>query len=410
MGKAVDFEKIRKRRQRTTTLKRLLILVGVMVLVGAAVIANEILVQEGVTTKLSDFTSSLGGAGFPIDLPGGVIHDVDNIGKNLTILNDTSMYIYSPKGKLISNLQKMTDHSIAIPTSSRVLSFEIGGKGFKINSTSRELYANTVEYGILSADINERGYFALVSPVKQFASKVFVYNERFEEIYSWSSPEYVTNVSLSPNGEMMAINCIGGDGGVLESQIYTFRFSEEKEQAEVALTLPDNMVLDLSFEDDERITVLTDKQFLLLNSLGEQKKAYSFDGKHVVAMQKRERNTLLLLQEDGSKQQELVLLDANLSEKAAIIMPTEVKDIALGRETVYTLTADGIDVYNHSLVQKSAHAGKNISNIHLIDNRLYYLTLNEIRTLLQTELQAVPTQKSSSEAMRTRKSASNQSS
>lgn len=393
MNKAVDFEKVRKRRRLTVTLKRVLILSGVTLLAAGAFFLYQYLVEEGMTTRLSDLTESLGGSGFPADLPGGIIRGVDNLGDNLMVLNDTNLYIFSSKAKIVCNVQKMTDTTVAVPKGGRVLTFSPGAKTFAVHSLSRELYPGSMEYGLICADMNERGDFAVVAPVKQFASKVFVYDKKFEEIYSWSSPEYVTSVALSPKGDMMAVNCVSADGGVLESQLYLFRFGEDRETADPAMRLGDNLCLDLRFTADDRVEVLTDRQYLVLNSLGEKKYAYDFDGGQVIARESRERQTLLLMRDSDSKTGRLKLLDASLLEKAELEVDFEVLDMALGRDSIYVLTPEGIYVYSLNFELKAKLGRKGISNIHLIGSRLYYLTTDEIRVLSQSELVGVSKEK-----------------
>lgn len=389
MGNALDFEKIRRRRQRAATLKRLLILAGVMLLVGAAVFFYQILVEEGASITLSDLTESLGGSGFPVDLPGGVIRSVDNIGNNLAVLNDTNLYIYNPKAKVIRNVQKMTDQTIAIPSSNRVLTFALAGKSFSVHSLSRELYSGELEYGIICGDINNAGDFAVSAPVKQFASKVYVYNKRFEEIYTWSSPEYVTAVSLSPKGDAMALNCVSSDGGALESLIYIFRFGEEKEKATVAMKLEENLCLDINFAGDERIDITTDRQYLMLNSLGEEIHSYDFKGSQLSAIERNENAILLLLGGRDMKTHRLVLLDSKLEEKASADLDSDILDLALSKDSVYILTRKGIDVYGYNLTLKSRFARTGISEIHTAGGKVYYLANGKINVLMQSELAAV---------------------
>lgn len=388
MNRAINFEKLRKNRQRMATLKRLLILAAVMAAAGAVLLINRIFVEEGLTTTLSDYAESLGGDGFPVDVPGGVIRGVGSVGKNLTVLNDTNLYIYSPKGKVVNNVQRMTDSGVGLASDSRLLTFSVGDKGFAVHSLSRELHSASLEYGILCGDLNEHGDFALVSQVKQFASKTTVYNRRFEEIYSWSSPEYVTNVALSPNGDRMVANCIGGSGGVMESMIYLFRFSEEIEQAQAVLTLPAHLVLDLKFPEEGRVAVLTDRQYLILDADGAQKHSYDFGDRQIIAMEQWERQVLLLFKTADGKRYEIVLLDANLHEKARMEISGEVRDMALSRDSIYVLSSAGIGVYDMEFKLKSKLNKRNIMHMHLVGAKIYYLTLDEICELSQSELTA----------------------
>ena len=382
MSNAVDFDKIRKRRQRMVTLKRLLILAGTMILAGAVIFVYNVLVEESATTGLMDYFESRGGAGFPVDLPGGVIRGVASIGENLAVLNDTNLIIYNKNGKIIQSIQRMTEHSIVAASASRVLAFSVGGRGFSVHSISREMFTGTLEQGILCGDMNPDGDFAVVAPVQHFASRVTVYDRQFRQIYSWSSPEFITHVSLSPRGNMMAVGCVrGGDGGVMESLIYLFRFAEDREKADIALTLEDSLCLGLDFLENDRVALLTDTQYMILDQHGDVMETYDFESRRLLARELYGRQALLLFERRDRNETELVLLDEHLREAAVMATDEKIFDMALGRDVIYLLTEDGITGYNHGMEQVSEYERQGISMIHLAGTRLYYLTYNQICVL-----------------------------
>ena len=382
MNKAVNFDKVRKRRQRAVTLKRLLFLTGAMILAGAAVFIYNVLVEESATTGLMDYFESRGGTGFPVDLPGGIIRDVTSIGENLAVLNDTNLITYNKNGKIIQNVQRMTEHSIAKASPSRVLAFSVGGRNFSVHSISREMFSQTLDQGILCGDMNPNGDFAIVAPAQHFASRVTVYDRQFRQIYSWSSPEYVTHMSLSPRGDMMAVNCVtGGETGMMESLIYLFRFAEDREQAEIALTLEDSLCLNLDFLESDRIALLTDQAYMILDHHGEIKETYDFSARRLLARESHGRQTLLLFERPGRYETELVLLDERLNMTASMRLDERIFDIAFGKDIIYLLTEDGILSYDHEMQQISEYERHGISRIHLIGTRLYYLTYNQICVL-----------------------------
>ncbi|MCL2034578.1 MAG: DUF5711 family protein [Oscillospiraceae bacterium] len=382
MNKAVDFDKVRKRRQRAVTLKRLLLLTGAMILAGSAVFVYNVLVEESATTGLMDYFESRGGTGFPVDLPGGVIRDVVSIGENLAVLNDTNLIIYNKNGKIIQNIQRMTEHSIAETSHARVLAFSVGGRNFSVHSISREMFSQSLDQGILCGDMGANGDFAVVAPAQHFASRVTVYDRQFRQIYSWSSPEYVTNVSLSPRGDMMAVSCVtGGETGVMKSLIYLFRFAEDRDQAEVALTLEDSLCLGLDFMESDRIALFTDKEYMILNQQGEIKETYDFGSRRLLARENSGRWTLLFFERPGRYETELVLLDESLKETASMAIHERIFDVAFGKDVIYLLTEDGITGYDHQMQQVLAYERHGISRIHLIGTRLYYLTYSQICVL-----------------------------
>lgn len=382
MNNAVDFNKVRRRRQRSVTLKRLFVVAGVMLLTGAVIFTYNLLIVENATTGLRDYFESRGGMGFPADLPGGVIRDVTSIGENLAVLNDTNLYIYSKKAKIVQNIQRMTEHTVAVPSDSRVLTFSVGSRGFSVHSIGREMFTQTLELGILCGTMNRGGDFAVIAPVKEFASKVYVYDRYFRQIYSWSSPEYATNVSLSPEGGRMAVNCVSGsEDGVLESLLYLFTFAENRENAEVALTLQDNLCLGLDFQESDRIALLTDKQYMIVDQAGNVTQKYDFGGRQLLAREFSGKQALLLFAGQDRHESELVLLNENLSEQAALQLDEKVLDLAFGADQIYVLTGSGLTGYDLDMKQISVLEQRGILNICLVGERLYYLTYNRICVL-----------------------------
>ncbi len=384
--KPIYFDKMRKRRQRLATLKRLVGLSGVIILVFGAIALNAYLVEVGFSTSLEDLRESFGGAGYPAGLPNGNDHIIGNVGKNLTILNDTGLYIYNPRARLIRSVQRLGTGSVAAAAKNRLLTYTPGGLSFSVHSVSRELLNETLEFGVICGDINDNGDFAVVAPVKQFASVVSVKNERFEEIFVWSSPEYVSEVALAPQGGSMAINVISGDGGELQSLIYLFDFQETREKAEIARELTGELTLDVFYTQQERIAVLTDTQYLLLADTNEEERSYGFSGRQILGFERQENNSLLLMREPDGASQSLVLLDGRLNEIATRTLATSTRDIALGDNSIYVLHAGGIDVFDLALEPSSRLERKGIPQIHMAEGQLYYITSDEIRVLSPAEM------------------------
>jgi hypothetical protein len=382
-NRAIDFDKVRRRRRRFAALKRLLGLLCVFALLYAGVLFYRYLVELGFSTRLDDIRASFGGAGFPAELPAGQGHIVKNIGNSLAILNDTGLYIYNPKAKLIRTVQKLGPGSAAVASKDRLLAYTPGSNSFAVHAVSRELYAAELEFGAICGDINDNGDFAIASPTKQFPAKVSVFNNRFEEIYTWSSPEYVSEVSLAPNGSGMALNVMSGSGGVLESLSYLFDFAESREQAEVALRLRGELALDI-FHRGGDVAVLTDKQLLIMSG-GKKTRSYSFGGRGLLACEPGSEAVLLLM-DTGDGRQSLVLLDHDLNERATKTLTVSARDIALSHDSVYVLGAEGIEVYGLELEPKARLRATDISAIHSASGQLFYLTENEIRALSPAEM------------------------
>jgi len=379
MKKAMDFDKLRKKRRRKQTIRRILVLAGLVAVVLGAVALNGMLIDAGASVRLSDWVESLGGSGYPIAHPGGAIRDLEDMGDHLAVQGDLSLYIYNKKGKLVTSIQQMTDKTVAVVTKSRVLTYQIGAESFSVNTRSQELLKRDMSFGILCGDMNEEGVVAIATSSKQYVAEVTVYNKQMDtkHLYKWSAAkDQVVDISLAPNGNQMVVACVNTSGGVIETVLYLFDFGMETPLAR--LDVADNLVLNVDFMEDNRIGVLTDKQYFLMDNTGAKKESYSFDGGQPVAMERSGRQVLLATEYWETRTQHVVLLDEACAPAATCTIDNLVRDMALSEDRAYLLTDDGILELDHSFQQRGRRARRGIVGMALVERRLYYIDSEEI--------------------------------
>lgn len=381
-NKVEDFNKLRKRRQRVQTIRRLLILVALTAAVAGAVFLNNVLVEQSVTTRISDFLGSFGGSGYPVPVPGGIIRDVGGVGDHLTVLNDTNLYIYSPKGRNVFNIQAMSDNTVMLTGDDRLLTYDVGAKKFAVHSRTKTLMEKELEFGIIAAGMNRRGDFALVTSSKQAICEIVAYNRKQAAIYHCSLAEnLVSSVSISPKGTMMAAGWLNGSPeGVLQAGLNIYQFSND-EGPVATLTLADQLILDVRFYEEDRIGILTDREYLIAGADGSILSRYDLAGRQVAGIEVEGRLTLLLCENKDTRERELILLDGDNEEKATFSTDEKILDIALNSRRVYVLTEDNIRVFSHLMELQEVEPVQFVSRIQLVGGRLYYLDREEIWVL-----------------------------
>lgn len=379
MGNRVDFEKLRKRRQRAQSIKRIAVLAVLLACVGGIFVLNTVLVDMGVSTRLTDFVDSMGGSGFPVTVPGGIIRDVKSSGKDLVVLNDANLYIYNRKGKIITSLQQMNDSTVMTVTPERVLTFDVGSKHYAIHSRSRELLSKTVDSSLQGAAMNGRGDYALISSSAQYVAKVTVFNKQFEQKFEWlSSENMVMDIALAPKGGRMAALCVNTRAGEAYTLFYLFDFSVEEELARKEI--PGEIPLEVQYLDGGGIGVLTDRAYRIFSEEGAELHAYLFEGRVPLGIERQDKNTLLWLSlEEGG--QELVLLGERLNPLAEFAPDGRLRDMALSANAVFLLSETGIATYSHAFEARDRLEMRGITDIHYCAGRLYYLNEEEIAVL-----------------------------
>lgn len=388
---SIDFGKLRKRRQRAALVRRLLILAGVALVVLGLVALNNYLVEEGFTVHLSDMVQSVGGSGYPVPLPGGVIRSVKRTGDHLAVLNDTNLYILSAKGKEVGNFQRMSTNTVLLSTPDRLLTYDEGAKRFVIHSHSRVLLEQELDYGIITAAMNNRGDYAIVSSAHQFICEINVYNKKFQHVGVFKLAENIIHtVGLSPKGNIMAAGWAGSSDGVLYSGVTIYRLDVPQEDSERAtFELSEDLVLDLWFADENHIAILSDRQYAVIDTAGDLVHSYSFGERNLLASRREGSAVLLLLEDRAERRQEVVVLDGDLNERGVYTADGGVQDVALSARRVYILEDDVIYTYDHRMQptsQNPAYPVQKATRIAYAGDRLYYLTREEICQLpRQTE-------------------------
>lgn len=378
-GKTIDFEKARRRRRFTENVKRLLVLAGMILAVGGVLVANSIMVEKGLSTKISDIVESWGGQGFPTDLPGGTIRDVKGMGGSLVVLNDTNLYMYNSKAKAVANIQQMTDKTVLKTTDKRALTYDIGGKTYRLHTPSRTL-GGEVENGIFAADMNGELY-AFATASRQFVAEVTVYKNPGEKhLFRWSSPDnHVTGVSLSPKGNMMAVSCAATEDGMMVSLLNLFHFSMTERVAQVRF--PDSLIVQTDFYSADRIGVLTDREYMVLDSTGRTLFHYPLDTGPATAYRRMGKEVLLLVEHKETRRSEIILLDESGKEKARLEGANNIAGVEMSQRRIYVLDDGGISIYNHTMELQDRLDQRGISRIRLVGSRLYYCTQEEICVL-----------------------------
>ena len=377
MAKTVDFNKIRRRRRMRETAKRLTILAVIVVFVGLVFLVNSLLVEEKLSTRVGDWVESWGGSGYPVDLPGGVIRDTEEMGKNLVILNDNNLFIYNNKGKIVTNIQQMTEKTVMDANDRQVLTFDVGSKKYQLHSPSRTIEKET-ENAILAADINAKGYYALVTAPRQFVAEVAVYRDPAEaHIFRWSSPEHhIAGVSLSPDGSRMAVSCAATEGGMMKTIITLFQLNMAEKAAEIEL--PNSLALKIDFYANDRIGVLTDKEYVILDTAGKRVASYDFVDERIVRMESYDRAAMLLTEYREARHRQVIFLDRDGSAELQMDFEESVRDIAMDKRYLYVLTDTGITCYNYAFKEVKKLEERGIQGLQVVQSKVYYYTAEEL--------------------------------
>lgn len=271
MGRTSEFDKLRRSRKRKRFLKRTAAGLALLTLTAACLIAMAVMYQLDLRSALENSVASLKrGGGFPIDLTEMNIQALLPMGGDVAVVTGAGTYIYNSSGASLNSCL----NSYSVPQSKtaggKLLTYDLGGTGLRVDNKAKCLYTTHVEGGnLLAADICRTGAIATAQAAAGAYARVSAYNPRFELMYTWTVQDsYITGVSLSQRGEMMACAGLTMEGQHLVSLLRIHHFDRDEEAARVPL--PDQLIVSMVWTEEEEIQVVTDKNLYLFSSEGEQ--------------------------------------------------------------------------------------------------------------------------------------------
>ena len=110
-----------------------------------------------------------------------------------------------------------------------VLLYDRNGTGFCVANGYAEYLNENTDSPILTAAMNQKGDFALVTDQTGYRSAVTVYDSRQRLLCQWLTAQYyVMTASVSPDGEHFAALCLGQNGMALATRVLYFAIGEEQ--------------------------------------------------------------------------------------------------------------------------------------------------------------------------------------
>lgn len=138
---------------------------------------------------------------------------------------------------------------------SYVLLYDRGGTGFCVANHYAEYLNDNTDSPILTAGMNARGDFALVTDQAGCRSAVTVYDHRQQLQCQWLTTQYyVMMASVSPDGSCFAALCLGQEELSLTTRVLYFEIGQEKPAWSVELG--DRQVLALFHDKSGGLVIL----------------------------------------------------------------------------------------------------------------------------------------------------------
>lgn len=356
MAEIKEIRDAMRRKKRMRTVRRVSLAVILAALVIIVIINRDRLTPEAISDWLNMSVSTNGGEeGFPVKLPSGETVSISNVGSNIAIANHTNLYFYSPRGKLLRNVQH-SGKNIQIKTAgNNVLTYSVGGSEVSVETVSKTAVSMDFENNITTGAVSKNGRFALAAESDIYTSEMQVFDKNGNAVFKWiPSGEVITSLALSDDGHYVAAATVFTQGGKIMSGIHFFETG--KSEALFSQKLEDETVIAL-YCDKSSVRVISAASLTEIKQNGEVLGRFSFDEKLLLGAQSCSEGMALVFQ-DVNDPGKIVLsvIGDNAVLKATATVSEKAVDIACSEDKIYLLSDNAVISYKAATAVKTGQS------------------------------------------------------
>ncbi len=215
-------ERSKKRRQkrRKRFMLRWIAVLAVAALVVTVVRYWDKLSPDVLVSEIGDFFTGGDGEGFPVDVSGNSIYQLETAENCTVLLSDTYLAMYNTSG---SEVMRRT-HSFADPllrtAGKYMLIAERGGRRLQLETRAKTIITHTTGYDIVTATVHTSGRVAVITAAEQgYNARLTVYDTDGTVVYERLCSTLLTDVAFSPNGKQLAVAAVTAEKGAIRSTV-----------------------------------------------------------------------------------------------------------------------------------------------------------------------------------------------
>ena len=142
-----------------------------------------------------------------------------------------------------------------------------GGDTLAVHTSYGQVWSKTLDSTILSASMNAKGAFALVTNETGYRCAVSVYNNKQTLLCKWlSSQYYILSASVNHTANAFAALCFSAENAGVKTQVLLFRVGEE--QAFATVDLQGRSVCSMKYDNSGNLFILCEDSLLAVDGNG----------------------------------------------------------------------------------------------------------------------------------------------
>lgn len=370
-----DINAYRRRKQMQKLSRRLAAMAAALTVVAAA-FAGLYFYQNYDLNNLAETARAGGtrletGGGFPISMDGVNPSGLRRVGDCVALLTSEETVFFKDTSALHSFTHQFTN-PVTRTAAGRLLSYDRGGYGFRIDSEKGLHYSARTESTILTGAISRKLGYALALSEVRYAVSVAVYDRGNKELLHWYSvSDSVIDMDFSYDGNRLAAAAIGFENGDLVGKVYILNLGGGEE---TVYSFPGVLPLAVDYKRNGNIHLICDTVVGVISPKGELSQVplagplsdYYFT----------DNATVMLASESGDISFSLIQVDDDGQSQSVQVRGSSLDVVADG-ESIYVLEKNSVQRFDQSLELLEQQAvGSDVFAIESSGRGAYLLSAN----------------------------------
>ena len=273
-------------------------------------------------------------------------------GDGLAVASSSSLQLLNAAGEIVFKQVVSYDSPAVFGAGSGALFCDLGGKHAVFATSTGEGRDIRTTGAILTAGVNENGWFYLATAEPGYKALVSVYNSACEKQYEWwSGSGYVLRAAISPDNRALAVVCAERDC----TKLHVFALNSETERG--GAVIENALYYDLAWLDGDSICAVGETGLRFFNAAGEQTGAYALEGRYLLDYALGRGGFAAVYVSDYRSGAGGTLLTFNGDGKVlgSAALDRDVVSLSAEGKQLLVMTAGSLALYNQELVRQSAN-------------------------------------------------------
>ena len=347
----------KKSGKRSVALNRILTVILTLLLVALAVLVfvfREELTGESLRRTFGKETS-VAPARDAFTYETGAEQVFASAGDGLAVASSSSVQLLDGKGQTVFKQVVSFEMPAVFACADRALFCDLGGteciaagmdgESASISSGSKD------DREILTAGMNDSGWFTLVTAEPGYKALVSVYNADCEKQFEWwSGTGYVLRAAVSPDNRSLAVLCAETEG----TKLHFFALNSEEEQA--SLCLADTLAYDLTYLSGDLLCVIGETGVFFVSSDGALKNQYAIGDSYLLDYTFGQGFLALFISDyRGGGGGTLLTLDLKGTVLGTQTLERDAVSLSARGKQLLVMTGGGLVLYDQALVRQYAN-------------------------------------------------------